>query len=94
MSLRLQGKVAIITGGASGIGEATVNKFVAEGAKVVIADMQVDRGNALAAKHGDRAMFVRTDVCIEEQVKAAMSHPSMNFRAWHSPSRGPDCHRI
>jgi NAD(P)-dependent dehydrogenase (short-subunit alcohol dehydrogenase family) len=73
MSLRLEGKVAVITGGASGIGEATVNKFVAEGAKVLIADMQVDRGSALAAKHGDMAMFVRTDVCMEEQVKAAIT---------------------
>lgn len=73
MSLRLEGKVAVITGGASGIGEATVNKFVAEGARVVIADMQVGRGSALANKHGDRAMFVRTDVCIEEQVKAAIT---------------------
>ena len=72
MSLRLEGKVAVITGGASGIGEATVNKFVAEGAKVVIADMQVDRGSALAARHGDSAVFVRTDVCIDEQVKAAI----------------------
>ena len=43
------GGVIVIFGGAGGIGEATVNKFVAEGAKVVIADMQVDRGNALAA---------------------------------------------
>jgi len=73
MSLRLEGKVAVITGGASGIGEATVNKFVAEGAKVLIADMQADRGGALAAKHGDSALFVRTDVCIEEQVKAAIT---------------------
>jgi NAD(P)-dependent dehydrogenase (short-subunit alcohol dehydrogenase family) len=73
MSLRLEGKVAVITGGASGIGEATVNKFVAEGAKVLIADMQADRGSALAARHGDSALFVRTDVCIEEQVKAAIT---------------------
>lgn len=72
MSGRLEGKVAIITGGASGIGEATVNKFIAEGAKVVIADMQGDRGNALADSHGDSAKFIRTDVCVEEQVKAAI----------------------
>ena len=73
MSLKLEGKVAVITGGASGIGEATVNKFVAEGAKVVIADVQVDRGTALAASHGNSAKFIRTDVCIEEQVKAAIN---------------------
>ncbi|MEJ2533364.1 MAG: glucose 1-dehydrogenase [Halioglobus sp.] len=73
MSTRLEAKVAVITGGASGIGEATVNKFVAEGARVVIADMQVDRGSALAATLGDNAIFIRTDVCIEEQVKAAIN---------------------
>jgi NAD(P)-dependent dehydrogenase (short-subunit alcohol dehydrogenase family) len=73
MSQRLEGKVAVITGGASGIGEATVNKFVAEGARVVIADMQADRGSGLADKHGDRAIFIRTDVCMEEQVKAAIT---------------------
>jgi NAD(P)-dependent dehydrogenase (short-subunit alcohol dehydrogenase family) len=72
MSSKLKGKVAVITGGASGIGEATVKKFVAEGARVVIADMQVERGEALAAAHGENAVFIRTDVCIEEQVKAAI----------------------
>jgi NAD(P)-dependent dehydrogenase (short-subunit alcohol dehydrogenase family) len=72
MSSKLKGKVAVITGGASGIGEATVKKFVAEGARVVIADMQVERGEALAAAQGENAVFIRTDVCIEEQVKAAI----------------------
>jgi NAD(P)-dependent dehydrogenase (short-subunit alcohol dehydrogenase family) len=69
---RLHEKVALITGGASGIGEATVNKFIAEGARVVIADMQAERGEALAAAHGDSAVFIRTDVCMEAQVKAAV----------------------
>lgn len=73
MSPKLAGKVAVITGGASGIGAATVNKFIAEGAKVVIADMQADHGAALAERHGDNAVFIRTDVCIEEQVKAALA---------------------
>ena len=69
MALKLEGEIAVITGGASGIGEATVTKFFAEGAECVIADMQADRGMALASKHGGSAIFIRTDVCIEEQVR-------------------------
>jgi len=69
---RLQDKVAVITGGASGIGMATVRKFVAEGAKVVIADMQDAAGMALADELGDAACFVSTDVCIESEVKRAV----------------------
>lgn len=68
----LEGKVAVVTGGASGIGEATVRLFAAEGAKVVIADMQVERGEALADALGDAAVFVPCEVRQEDQVKAAV----------------------
>lgn len=68
----MEEKVAVVTGGASGIGEATVRLFVKEGARVVIADMQRERGENLAAELGDAAQFVEVEVRQEDQVKAAI----------------------
>jgi NAD(P)-dependent dehydrogenase (short-subunit alcohol dehydrogenase family) len=69
---RLAGKVAVITGGSSGIGEGTVRRFVAEGARVVIADIQDERGRALAAELGDATRFAHCDVTREDDVSAAV----------------------
>ncbi len=55
---RVAGKVAVITGAASGIGEASARRFVEEGARVVIADLQDDRGRAVADSLGDAARYV------------------------------------
>jgi xanthoxin dehydrogenase len=67
---RLHGKVAAITGAASGIGECTARRFVEEGARVVIGDIQDDLGQALAAELGDVAIFVHCDVTAEDDIAA------------------------
>ena len=66
----LKNYVAVITGGASGIGEATVRLFVERGAQVVIADLDEARGRALEEQLNGKAVFCRTDVSDSAQVKA------------------------
>jgi 3-hydroxyacyl-CoA dehydrogenase/3-hydroxy-2-methylbutyryl-CoA dehydrogenase len=67
-----QGSGALVAGGASGLGEATVRRLHADGAHVVIADLNVERGAALAAELGARASFTRTDVTDPGTVDAAV----------------------
>jgi NAD(P)-dependent dehydrogenase (short-subunit alcohol dehydrogenase family) len=68
MSRDLSGKVAIVTGGASGLGRAIVERFVADGARVVIADINHPDGVELAAVHSPNAAFHFTDVAVPDQV--------------------------
>jgi 3alpha(or 20beta)-hydroxysteroid dehydrogenase len=63
---RLDGKVAIVTGAARGSGEAIARRFVAEGARVVIADVRDDQGEAVASSLGEAAAYVHTDVTDED----------------------------
>jgi NAD(P)-dependent dehydrogenase (short-subunit alcohol dehydrogenase family) len=76
---RLARKIALITGGASGIGEATVRLFVQEGAAVVIADIQDERGRRLAGELGDCAAYQPTDVSREADVQAAVAETVRRF---------------
>lgn len=69
MGNRLLDKVAVITGAASGMGRSTAIKFVDESARVVIADIQRDKGQALAAELGDAARFEAVDVCSEDDIE-------------------------
>jgi NAD(P)-dependent dehydrogenase (short-subunit alcohol dehydrogenase family) len=72
MAGRIQGKVAVVTGGCSGIGLATVQRFVEEGARVVVGDIDEQRGHELVGQLGgtDFATFVKVDVTDKEQVDA------------------------
>jgi NAD(P)-dependent dehydrogenase (short-subunit alcohol dehydrogenase family) len=69
----LDGKVAIITGGTSGIGLASVEHFVAEGAQVAIADIQDELGAAIAERLGDAVIYVHTDVTDEAALEALVT---------------------
>lgn len=80
---RLEGKVAIVTGGASGIGEGTVRRFVEEGARVVIADVQDDAGEALAADIGAAAVYCHADVSSEADVKNMVETATGAFGGLH-----------
>jgi NAD(P)-dependent dehydrogenase (short-subunit alcohol dehydrogenase family) len=75
----LEGKVAIITGGTSGIGARTGELFAAEGAHVVLAGRRREMGEALVARLGPTTSFVRTDVSLEADVRAMVDHTLRTF---------------
>src|SRR5947209_4275506 len=78
-SMRIEGSGALVAGGASGLGEATVRRLHSDGAAIVIADLNEDRGSALASELGERASFVLADVsdpdAVQEAVAAATALP-------------------
>jgi NAD(P)-dependent dehydrogenase (short-subunit alcohol dehydrogenase family) len=76
---RLEGRVAVVTGGASGIGEGIVRRFVEKGARCLVVDLQDDRGAALAAEFGAAAAFAHADVTDEAQVAAAVDAAVARF---------------
>jgi NAD(P)-dependent dehydrogenase (short-subunit alcohol dehydrogenase family) len=79
----LDGRVAIVTGGASGVGRGTVQRFVAAGARVVIADVEADRGEELAAALGLDAVFRRADVSDPGQVGTLVADAVEKFGGLH-----------
>lgn len=76
---RLQGRHTVITGAASGIGEQTARLFVAEGATVVLADVDRARGEHLADELGDQARFVPVDVAVEGEIERAIEESQSAF---------------
>jgi NAD(P)-dependent dehydrogenase (short-subunit alcohol dehydrogenase family) len=79
MAGRLEGKVAVITGAASGIGRGTVDLFVAEGARVIAADIQDDKGARIEEDHKGRARYVRCNVMEEKDIEAAAAAAVKHF---------------
>jgi NAD(P)-dependent dehydrogenase (short-subunit alcohol dehydrogenase family) len=79
----ITGKVALVTGGASGLGAATAKMIVEEGGHVVIADLNAQAGQALAKELGNHARFVHTDVTDPVQAEAAVKTAMDTFGALH-----------
>ena len=79
MAGRLDGKVAVITGAASGIGLGAVELFVAEGAKVVAADIQDEKGKLLEQRFPDAVRYAHCDVTDEAQIQAALNLAASEF---------------
>src|SRR5262249_43042198 len=83
MGQELSGRVAIVTGGATGLGRATGERFVEEGARVVIADVDATRGEAAAKQLGAAAAFKRTDVADADEVQRLVDFAVAKFGGLH-----------
>ncbi len=81
--MKIQGKSALVSGGASGLGAATVRMLVAQGAKVVIADVNEKTGKELAQGLGNAVSFIKTDVTNTDQVKAAVAEAASKHGGLH-----------
>ena len=70
--MKINNHVAFVTGGASGLGEATVRNYVANGGKVAILDLHEEKGQSLASEFPGKTIFIKTDVVSEESVQNAV----------------------
>ncbi|CAM3851001.1 3-hydroxyacyl-CoA dehydrogenase [Mesobacillus zeae] len=80
----MQNCVALVTGGASGLGEATVRKIIGNGGRVAILDLGTERGHKLAEELGENALFIQTDVTNEEMTAAAIAQAAASFGSVNS----------
>ena len=81
--MELAGKVAVVTGGASGLGKATVELYAEKGIKVAIFDLNEDAGNAIVQRLGDNVVYHKVDVASEESVQQALDAVVEKFGALH-----------
>ena len=77
--MQIEGKTAIITGGASGLGEACARRLAGAGSNVLILDLNDERGQALAAQLGSQAAYVKTDICKSEDIGCALDFAINKF---------------
>ena len=85
--MQLAGSVAVITGGASGLGAATARLFAGAGAQLALFDLNAEAGNALAAECGTHGLFVETDVTNSEVVQRALTQVQERFGSIHIVDR-------
>jgi NAD(P)-dependent dehydrogenase (short-subunit alcohol dehydrogenase family) len=83
MIMVIKSKTAIVTGGASGLGEAVVRALVKSGANVVIADLNEEKGKALVTELGRKVKFVKCDVSSEKDAQKAVNQAITRFKALH-----------
>ena len=81
--MRLDGRTVVVTGGASGLGGATVEMVIAAGGRAVIVDVNKTTGQAAAARHGDRVRFVKADVTSDTDMQLAVNSALESFGAVH-----------
>jgi len=81
--MKIEGKIEIVTGGASGLGRATAEALVAAGAKVAIWDMNEELGSQVAADLGENAYFTQLNVTDDDAVQAAVQEVVERFGAVH-----------
>ena len=77
--MELKGKTVLVTGGASGLGEACARRFTLQGANIGILDVDEEKGDRLAAELGVQAIYCRTDVTSEKSVQAAVDKTIEEF---------------
>lgn len=83
--MKINGSVTVVTGGASGLGEATVTRLVENGGRAAILDLQQERGEALVEKLGsDKVLYINTNVTSEEDVQSAINQTVEKFGAIHA----------